>query len=345
MMKKSAVGFTLIELMIAMTVSLFVIGTYLRFFSHSVKIEASTQLKSNITVKGEHILDTLENSMRLAGLGNTSTQFKAGTVIVSADGIAEAVSAGNVFADGFNFTFESPYGGPVTKVLTAQGSIPGCTITLQSSAALYSGMPNLLIINRNNIYQATLSSMNGNQITTATMTPTPVGTSCGDAFPAGTLVTGLNRIYSLNTTGTTGGACAGCVNFTEQIGGGTNPIALFSYPKAEMPFFAVQFLTETVDAAGVATRAWITSVNDCNTPLVVGTANVCSTIKAVRFGFVLTAKGEREGTPAATSFQYCLFDDSYCFAAPADTNKRYLAFSRTVYLRNIDSLQRNLLEF
>lgn len=336
-------GFTLIELMIALSVSLFVIGTFLRFFSHTVRIEANNNIKGNITLKGQHLLDTVEGAVRLAGLGNTSTQYKTGAVIAAAQGLAQSVSAGNTFSGDFTFTFESPYGGPVTKVLTAQGSLPACTITLQSSASLYNGLFTLLLINRSDIYQGTLGALSGNQITTTALTPSVVGlTACGDAFPAGTLVTGPNRVYSLTTTYALLPACSGCVTLTETTVGATT--VLFSIPRTEMPFFALQFLTET-DTAGVITRAWVTTINDCNTPLVPGTPNICSTIKAVRFGFVLTAKTEREGGAADSNFQYCLFDSGYCFNAPANTNRRYAAFSRTVYLRNIDSLKRNLLDY
>jgi hypothetical protein len=324
----------MIELILAIVVSFIVIGTYLRFFTHSVKLEAHNTLKSGVALRGQNFMDSFENIARLTGLANSSDAFRSGWVITAANGNAASVTAGNYTAGTATFTFQSPFGGAVTKVLSAQGSLPNCTITVQNSASLYAGMPHYFLINRDNIYTATVSAINNNQIT-ATVSPTPVGISaCGDAFPSTTLVTGPNREYTLafNDTQRT--------RLTERVLPSGSAVQLFDAPREEIPFFLLQFLTETVDNNNIVTRQWLTSVTGCNSNL---DDAACKTIKAVRFAFVMAARQSRDasGGTAPNEFSYCFFDD-YCFEAPVDTDRRYLSFSRVIYLRNFDSLQRNL---
>ena len=336
-MKRTAVAFSLIELMIAMTATLFLVATFFRVFTHATRLETNNNLKNNVSLKGEHILDSLENSIRLIGLANNSTEFSAGAVIPSAQGKAVSVGAGNYLTGTFNFSFRSPWGGPITKVVSATGTQPACVVTIMNSNSLFAELDNLLFINKNDIYTATFSAgSTGNTFTTATITSTnplapaiPSGVTCDSLFPSSTLVTGANTLYELAFDGS-------IIQFRDAT---WNRI-IFAYPKEEMPFFVLQFLVETsvTDGEGelYANRAWAPSVNDCGS----AQPDVCKTIKAVRFGFVLTSRESRidKGTDSGT-FQYCLFDDSTCFSANANTGKRYFSFSRTVYMRNYDFMK------
>ncbi len=336
MERRYSQGFTLLELMLAIVISLFVIGTYLRFFAHSTRVEAHNNMKSNITLKGEHILNTLDNAIRLTGLGNTSAEFRTGNVIATATGTAASVNGGTS-AGPVDFSFISPYGGPVTKVLAASNQTPACTITVQNSASLHgaSSNPLLLLINHNNVYRGTLNGTpTTNQFTLSTLLD-PAGNSvtgqdCAALFPPlRTLVTGENRTFQLTY---------GDAGFLFQVPLVSDGLIRIKHSKAEMPYILLQFLTES-DASGgegelSISRTWTALPADRED------------IKAVRIAFVLATKEAREGAATENAFQYCFFEPTpYCFSAPANTNFRYAAFSRVIYLRNYDSLKRHLLEY
>jgi len=333
-MRRTVAAFSLIELMIAMTATIFLITTFFRLFNHAARLETNNNLKTNVTLKGEHILDTLENSIRLIGLANTNSDLAATVVtdriISSADGIAGTITAGNYITDPVNFTFHSPWGGPITKVISATGTTPACTVTIMNSNSLFAELSTLLFINKEKIYTVTFTpGVTGATFTTTAITPTPTVNDCATLFPSSTIVTGPNTRYELSFSNS-------LLQFRDAV---SNRI-IFTYPREEIPFFVLQFLTEAEVTGGegelYSNQLWSPLVSDCTAT----TPTVCSTIKAVRFGFVMTAREARiDKTPAPNAFKYCLFDDAYCFEAPTNTGKRYVAFSRTVYIRNYDFLK------
>lgn len=321
-------GFSLLELMLVLMVSIFVVGSYLKIFNHSVKAEGHNNLKNNITLKGEHILTSFENAVRLTGLANSSQNFKDGLVIPQAQGIAANVDAGNYLAGMAVFTFLSPYGGPVTKTVnTAVTDGSGCILTLQSSASFFNtANPKISILNKGTnageVYTASYAATTSNVLVASSFQPALTDT-CENTFPMGTLVTGANISYEFSY-----------INNTVKLAGlGDSPI-LFTYPREEMPFVLLQFLVEIVDENGAVTlREWKATPTSPERPF----------IKAVRFGFVLTSREEREDkTVAGNAFRYCFFESQYCFSAPLNTRKRYTPFSRVIYIRNYDYLQKNI---
>ena len=337
-------GFTLIELMIAIVVSLFVIATFLRFFSHTVKVEGRSTVKSDITLKGNHILDTVESAIRLAGLGNSSLEFKNGTVITAASGIATNVDGGPLNSPA-TFTFVSPWGGPVTKVAVIEGETPTCRIYPQNNNAFtgdVGAVGTALLINRANIFTAAYLRESATAIVTQSpfQYPNPndpvnplnvdSGLACAEMFPPhATILTGPNRTYTL---------VYDITNQQLRLTDTTNGLNLFTIPRIEVPFMVMQFLTEAEATGGegelYTARQWTTVPADL------------TTIKAVRFGFVMASRLPQDMNAALlTGIQYCMY--GVCFTPPNDADnqhKRYTAFSRVIYLRNIDSLKRHLNE-
>ncbi|HNT27561.1 MAG TPA: type II secretion system protein [bacterium] len=337
-------GFTLIELMIAIVVSLFVIGTFLRFFSHAVRVEGRSTVKSDITLKGNHILDTVESAIRLAGLGNSSLEFKNGAVILAASGVATNVDGGPLNSPA-SFTFVSPWGGPVTKVAVIEGETPACRIYPQNNNAFtgdLNAVGTILLVNKANIFTAGYLRESATSIVTQTPFTYPdlsnypnllnvdAGLACAEMFPPhATILTGPNRAYTLTYDVTT-------QKFRFFEAGATADI--ISMPREEIPFMVLQFLTEAEATGGegelYTARLWTVAPADF------------STIKAVRFGFVMASRLPQDMNAALlTGIQYCMF--GVCFTPPNSPDiqhKRYTAFSRVVYLRNIDSLKRHLNE-
>ncbi len=344
--RKGPQGFTLIELMIAIGLTLFVVGTYLRFFGHTARYEANNTLKTAAMLKGEYIADTLENAIRLIGLSNTSLDFRTGAIIASANGAAVSVTNGGYLTDIVYFTFISPWGGPVTSTKgTPLGVAPNCTLFPSNLNSILSGNQSFNIITRDGKYVATASidPDDQGQIPFLSLTPSVSG-SCASLFPAeGTIITGPNRQYSLTYLN-------GMISLSYTIPPDTTTFSVFSYPQEEIPFFTLQFLTETVALNGTITRAWTNEVSDCSwgTYPADPPYPVCSTIKAIRFGFVVTARSDRVESTGTNAFSYCFFQDStgndVCYSAAPNTGKRYAAFSRVVHLRNYDYLKQHLLE-
>lgn len=344
--RRSTDGFTLLELMIAIGLTLFVVGTYLRFFSHTARYEANNTLKTSAMLKGEYIADTLENAIRLIGLSNTSLDFRTGTIVASANGAAVSVTDGGYLSDMVIFDFVSPWGGPVTSTKgTPLGTAPNCTLFPANLNSILGGNQSFNIITKDGKYAATASidPNDQGQIPLLSLTPSASG-SCDALFPAeGTIITGPNRQYSLRYVN-------GTFSLSYTIPPDTTTFFVFSYPQEEIPFLTLQFLTETVAGNGTITRTWTDNITDCSwgTYPTDPPYPACSTIKAVRFGFVVTAKGERVGSSGTNAFNYCFFQDgannNVCYSASPNTGKRYAAFSRVVHLRNYDYLKQHLLE-
>lgn len=326
---KKSNGFTLIELMIALSISIIVFGTFFKIFNNTVKIESNNDQKNAVAQRGEYILNSLDSAMRLIGLSNTMTEFKAANVIITSfTGLSPANQNGGAVAGNLNFTFRSPYGGFVSKVDTVTGTSPACTFTLTNTAGVFAGATTFLITNKREIYTATGSVSGSGAITTSAITPAPINGTCASNFPIGTLITGVAIQYQLTYSN-------GVFEFKNL----STDTTIFSYNNTIVPFLDLEFLTEVTDASGVVTRSWKAVVPQTDPDGLGPLTSEVQAIKAVRFGFVMKTRENRD-TATAGTVNHCIFEHCYTVTNSAS---RYLTFSRVVYLRNLDFLHRNSL--
>ena len=109
--KREKSGFTMIELMVGIFVTLIALGTFFKLYTNSVKNERNTNLRTSVAHIGDQIAETLSAPIRLIGLNNKYDDYLNGTVIIQTDG-----GSGQ---DAVNFQFYSPYGGPISRCLEA----------------------------------------------------------------------------------------------------------------------------------------------------------------------------------------------------------------------------------
>ena len=354
MRRDRPIGFTLIELMVAIGLTLLVVGTYLRFFSNVSRYETNNSLKTTVLRKGDYIANTLENAIRLIGLSNTSVEFKGGGIISQATGVAVTVPPGENLHQDAAFRFVSPWGYPISRIKSpVTGTDRSCQFSVvNTSAASYQSISGGRLITRNAVYSGNFFFMGDYIIYSVNATNllgyTPSGETffpsgeCANNFPPeNTILTGPNSSFLLSYSPD---------SFAFDFKNETSGTYLFSLPTWEVPFFTLQFLVEIPsEGGGEPTRTWVTSPGGCGSPLPAPPASVppCFQIKAVRFGFVIAAKhGVVQGT-TQTPGQYCFFEDDggnpVCYGAPLTAYTRYAAFSRVVYLRNYDYLRQYLL--
>ncbi len=337
MRNRFSAAFTLIELLIALALSLLLATSFFKVFNKTAALDQRNSEISSVSVKGDHIINSLDSAFRLIGLGNSLTEFipdpndltKPNEIITVATGLWPSSPVNGSPSGAINFTFQSPFGGPVTQVYTSGGDIAACSLTLKNSSNLFTGNAiEVRIISPTKVYSttATVTASTGNNrpaITTGNLTPTPGATenTCLTAMPPDqTVFTFRPKRYQLiyGNNGTI---------LQELPWDGGSAREIFNYTKNQMPMFVLQFLVETVNPSdGVVSRTWVASVSD---------ETQKRRIKALRFGFVLATD---QSDVAVAAGNHCVFD--VCFA-PTDTTKRYATFSRLVYLRNIDYLQRN----
>lgn len=349
-MKKycSSKGFTIIELMVSIFITMTIIASFYKLYDASVKTERSSSIRVAVNLMGEQILDTVSESLRLIGLNSVKEDFTG----VNNEGKSLIIHE----AGEQKLEYLSPFGSPITKVKGCSGgdegadcgTYPTCTFLLFNSAAFYSGVDKLYFHNQDGFFKTSSVSLNdysenGVKVTATFASSDNDGTSCRDFFPVGSLVTGEDFVFTLEY-GSSSDANALQLSYVKESNssvGGT--LINFSYdPNNEnnyysMPKFVLEYLVETCDGAGTCVTNWITPKGGA----VLSDSQVKSII-AVRFGFVLLSRKERvyrgEETPSGLP-KYCIFndtnttDDYYCYTLPS-LNYTASVFRRVVYLSN-----------
>ncbi|MGI6394154.1 MAG: PilW family protein [bacterium] len=329
-LKNKQSGFTIIELMVSLFITLTVIATFFKLYTNSIKIERTTAIRASVPLQGEQIMESISNAIRLIGLASDYYDYSP----VSGSGEVILEAKGGVGPTNISFQFKSPYGGPVTTLAKAEGGSGACTFTVESTAALHSGLKEVVVISNSAIHVGQVTSVTGDVIITSGMSPSV--DNCSVAFPEGTLITGPNNDFKLsyiNSGSTTmlslaayegGVATEDYVNFDSTKG-----------PGYQIPFMVLQFLKE-YQKGGNIVREWFSEFPDPATEL--------KQVKAVRVGFVLVSEQERvrkkvASADAGITTEHCLFD-SLCYSLN-DQNKTAYSFRRLIYLRNYDYLAIN----
>jgi type II secretory pathway pseudopilin PulG len=330
-------GFTMIELMVSIFITLTVVGTFFKLYTNSVKTQRSTAVRASVNILGEQMMETLASSIRLLGLTSDNLDYQPaggnpGTVILDANG-----SAGGT--DSASFRYISPYGGPVTKLsIAATGTDGACTLTLINSSSLYAGMGTVNIVSNVGIHQATVASINGNVIVTSAMTPAIAG-ACSVFFPQGTLLTGPNNDFQL--TYVNSGSDTQLSLISTLPSGATDTYVNFNSnnnPLYQMPYFVLQFLREFDDGTGMIRREWFSNIDEDVSP-----ADL-QQVRAIRIGFVLLSDADRikkkvASADAGITTQFCPFD-LMCYSL-TDQNKTAYVFRRVIHIKNYDYLAIN----
>lgn len=330
-MKKNS-GFTILELMVSIFVTLIALGTFFKLYTNSVKNERSINLRTSVANIGDQIAETISNPIRLLALNNDYDDWGSGSVIVGTDG-GDGI-------DAVSFRFFSPYGGPITKISQDTVGNAPCSISVYNTAATHSGVNSLQLMTKEGVYTATGVTYNpANSRFDVSAILDPEGNNyagdCPSLFPKGTLVTGVNNQYLL--TYVNGGA--NTIIRLQNVDTGEiildfNNNANTSY---SVPFFVFQFQREYT-IAGLMRRDWVTNINPAMNPTEV------QQIKAIRFGFVMVSNKERinkkdASAGLATTVNYCPFE-GVCYAHN-DLNKSAYVFRRVIHIKNFDYLQRN----
>ena len=322
-------GFTILELMVSIFVTITVIASFYKLYESSVKTERSSSIRVSVNLLGEQILDSISDSIQMVGLNSQKSDLTASSYINGIFPQAKLGVADND-ANAVEFKYVSPYGSPITKVAsqpsdtqsaTLMFSDEGCkTITLFNSAAFHGAAKKFYFHTQYGILvtnNQTTVVIGDNNITLEvsgfeTDTTSLAGKDCKDVIPAGTLVTGEDFIYTLtyssygsdsdnslvlaykNKNNTASGKV---VDFHYDPDGTNGANDLYS-----MPHFVLQFLTETknsVSGEGDSDEGdsdeGDSDESDKYTRTWVTSVDYADIKKviAVRFGFVILSKKER----------------------------------------------------
>ncbi len=329
-------GFTIIELMVSIFITITVVGTFFKLYTNSVKTQRNTAVRASVNILGEQMMETIASSIRLLGLTSGYLDYNpgggvSGTIILDANGSDGVDSSAS-------FRYISPYGGPITKLsIPATGTDGACTLTLINSASVHSGMGTVNLISNVGIHQATVASINGNVIVTSAMNPAIAG-NCSVFFPEGTLITGPNNDFHLTYVK---GANTQLTLISTLPSGSSDTYVNFNSnnnPTYQMPYFVLEFLREFDDGTGVIRRQWFSNIDEDVNP------DQLQQVRAVRIGFVLLSDADRVKKKVATAdagitTQYCPFD-LMCYSL-TDQNKTAYVFRRVIHIRNYDYLAIN----
>lgn len=342
-------AFTLLELMVSIFITIVVIASFYKLYDASTKTERTASVRVSVNMMAEQMSDTIAEAIKMIALNSGKTDHSNKRIITNSTNLA--------------FSFSSPYGSPVTKLVQATGNYPECTFTVYNSASLHDNVQSLnlhtqygvFVTARNTSgYKPTYSGTTASFTVAAFATipvesvfnpadKTPVAldsAACSVVFPAGTLITGEDSDFSLEYTPGTGvqslslkskskddadyPTTPNVVNFQ----GGTN----VAY---SMPNFLIQYLKEYKDTDSNDKREWVAAVSEADR----------SQIKAVRFGFVIVSEKDRvtvaSEKPTGDVNKYCIFNESECYTLK-DPNKTVSVFRRVVDLVNYRLLEENL---
>lgn len=340
-MKKccSSKAFTMVELMVSIFVTIMIIASFYKLYNDSVRTERASSIRVAVDIMGEQILNTIAESIRMTGLNNTLEDY-----LVDTTGGTVGVIR---YAGEQRFIYLSPFGSPITKVVSSTGDFPNCEFTLFNSAAFNLGVNKLYFHNQDSFFKTSSMSVGsysdaGVVVETSGFTSGNYsGLACKSVFPAGSLVTGEDFIYTLEYTQASGNSLK--LSYQKESDATQKGVLVdFSYNPDKsnsysMPKFVLEYLIETCDNAGNCSTGWTTPKGGNKL-----TDDEIKGIIAVRFGFVLLSKKDRvykgDENPADMP-KYCIFSDKnstenyYCYQLQS-FNYTASVFRRVVYLSN-----------
>jgi type II secretory pathway pseudopilin PulG len=356
-------GFTIIELMVGIFVTIMALGTFFKLYTNSIRSEKSASSRISALTLGDHIIETLASHIRLIGLGNGyvedgSGEWDPSTVI--------SVFDGGDGIDDVQFRFISPFGGPIAKLVSEgeeNGGAGKCTFQITQSAAIFANTDGsfpsdtVKLFAKQGIFTGTLTSLptSDNKINIDNIKDVDgnalAAGNCA-TFPLSTLLTGNDFDYEITYTRDYNGGndkdgletSITLIDYTTDPSGRT----VYSFQSDEdsslqIPRFSLQFLREYDDGSSLR-RQWVSTLAN-NTEL--------SEIKAVRIGMVIVTNQDRikpkdgaaiKTIQEVTSKQayYCPFveDSDECYEL-TNPNRNAYVFRRVIHLRNFDYLKRN----
>jgi len=348
-MKKfcSSKAFTVLELMVSIFITVMIIASFYKLYEASVKTERSSSIRVAVNLMGEQMIDTITEAVRLTGLNSVKGDFLD-------SGVDEEMGIIR-YAGEHKFVFLSPFGSPITKVKYNTSVYPSCHATLFNSAAFYNGVNKLYFHNENGFFKTVSVSTpqyteNGVEMdVTFEENDDYNSVQCGTVFPAGSLVTGEDFVYTLEyTSGGDDSDNSLTLSYAKEssaIGVTDGKLIEFSFdPNNDnnyysMPKFVLEYLIEECyegeNNTDVCERNWKTPKGG-----VLDEEQVKGII-AVRFGFVLLSRKERVYTGSSTPGKlpkYCIFktttDQNYYCYELRSLNYTAAVFSKVVYLAN-----------
>ena len=319
-------GFTLLELLVTIAITIIALATFFRLYTASVRTDRATAIRTSANVFGEQMMETIEKSVRLVGLNNEFSEFEdVSSIFINLGGSDDGESD-------VNFAFMSPYGGPITK-LTSDAD-PSCTsFTMISSPNMTGAVTSIKLMSREGMFLAEgIAWTFSDEIMTAApgevkdLDGNAISFECDIFFPSGTLVTGIDHEFTLSYD-----------HDDKKLKFERGSNILFEVDpensKYNIPFFVLEFLREYEEADEVK-REWTISFNS---------DDEIRQIKAVRVGFILVSDQElRVKTGEDTDFEvkYCPFEEDVCYSH-TERNKAAYMFRRVMHIRNFDYMERN----
>lgn len=354
-------AFTIIELMVSIFITMIVTASLYKLYNVAARSERSTAIRVSVNLLGEQILDTIAESVRFIGLNSDANDFDNYNTAPDTSGIMRRTEE-------YSFRYLSPYSGPVTKLKTdASGTYPICTFTIFNSAAFNNNITSFYLHTQDGVFETTKADIGeGYAIAynsySASYTTSGfereaksglTGKDCKDIFPAGTLISGSDKVFYLAyNSGTLLLYSLDPRSPNDATPANSDYLVRFSPPATgsaqtyRMPKFSINYLVEkTTSTTTVTSQGTITTKNiERNWKANVDAADRKDII-AVRFGFVIISERERGkvsgNMPGTSNTQtYCVFGDGEGTAGDPDcyqlTNPNYTGyvFRRVVYLSN-----------
>ena len=340
-------GFTIIELMVSIFITVIVTASFYKLYVMATRSERSSSIRVSVNLLGEQMLDTISESVRFIGLNSDLNDFKNynDETNTNTSGILRQTSQ-------YTFKYLSPYSGPVTKLKQpAGGTYPKCSFTIYNSAAFNNKITSFFLHNQDGIYETKQMPIGGGYDVsygdyTATFNlesddafirepKSGISGECKDIFPAGTLISGTDRLFTLKYDNSSGSIYLYSQDLRVPAGDdATDKVDLINftpnYGAAQtyrMPVFRMQYLTETPAGTDGFERQWRKSVD----------WSLRKNIIAVRFGFIMLSQRDRNkvSLPNTVKNTYCIFgdgDNDDCL--PVDAKYTAYVFKREIYLSN-----------
>ncbi len=333
-------GFTLIELMVGIVLTVMVTATFFRFFDHMTTASTSNSYKTATIVRGDVLLDSFGQAVELSGLTTTNAEFLSSVprVILESQGTISGTES-------VSFVFTSPFGGPITKVseeTNVSGIAPNCQFAVLGTAANSNTIRQIRIITKDDIYYGNVQYFNNgwvllkDPLLQSNGTGHVVGSDCKTIFPEGAIVTGPNYFYRLKWSPTT------ALKFERVL----QPIpfsydastfssgseTLFDVPHELVPLVILQFLRlDPISGSEVWEDGRSYATEDYRD------------VKAVRIAIVLLpqeARDLRGESDSTSTMQFCPFESAHCYTV-VGVSRVPMMFKKVIYVRNIDYLQKN----
>ncbi|MCK5807709.1 hypothetical protein KAH37_01860 [bacterium] len=331
--KRTPKAFTLIELMLGIVLSVMVLATFFRFFAHVNTAEKNNNYKSSNLARGASSLQIFADATRLIGLTTTNLEFVSAAPRIIQETLGTTDGNDNVV-----FTFNSVFGGPITKILDEPTS---CTLRIERTAAIASNpLTSLRIATKDDVYYVGYGWINSDRVSITTKRASNganVSAPCQALFKKGDLVTGPNYFYRLTWVKNANLKFQRIFqpvpfSFDPTTTFGAGREVLLDIPAGQVKLVILQFLTQdTTTLEEIWENGLAYTIDDYRD------------IKAVRIAVVLlprTSKDLKGASSTGPSQTICPFSDLGCVTLN-DLSRPPIVFKKVIYLKNLDYAKRS----